>query len=138
MLSELNEAISELAPIEDQVNEAKSEKNSMASENSRNLKKAEAKIRSIRDKQRGFEHTYNQVKEYKTSRNDQKLVDSQQKADEIRETVRNEQKKEQESNDELYKVNKGVFTNYVDNTVVFFFLSLVNIIFWNKGKFESR
>ena len=107
MLSELNEAISELAPIEDQVNEAKSEKNSMASENSRALKKIEAKIRSIRDKQRGFEHTYNQVKEYKTSRNDQKLVDSQQKADEIRETVRNEQKKEQESNDELSKVNKG-------------------------------
>ena len=106
MLSELNEAISELAPIEDQVNEAKSEKNSMASENSRKLKKAEAKIRSIRDKQRDFEHTYNQVKEYKTSRNDQKLVDSQQKADEIRETVRNEQKKEQESNVELNKVNK--------------------------------
>ena len=122
LLSELNEAISELAPIEDQVNEAKSEKSSMASENSRKLKKAEGKIRSIRDKQRDFEHTYNQVKEYKTSRNDQKLVDSQQKADEIRETVRNEQKKEQESNDELYKVNKGVFTNYVDNTVFFFFI----------------
>ena len=91
-----------------------------ASENSRKLKKSEAKIRSIRDKQRGFEHTYNQVKEYKTSRNDQKLVDSQQKAEEIRETVRNEQKKEQESKDELAKVNKGVFTNYVDYSLVFF------------------
>ena len=59
LFSELNEAISELAPIEDQVNEAKSEKSSISSENARKLKKAEGKIRSIRDKQRDFEHTYN-------------------------------------------------------------------------------
>ena len=57
---ELNEAISKLAPIEDQVNEAKSEKSSISSENARKLKKAEGKIRSIRDKQRDFEHTMNQ------------------------------------------------------------------------------
>ena len=65
MIKNSNEAISKLAPIEDQVNEAKSEKSSISSENARKLKKAEGKIRSIWDKQRDFEHTYNQFNEYK-------------------------------------------------------------------------
>jgi DNA repair protein RAD50 len=55
---------------------------------------------------------------FKTSRNDQKLVDSQQKADEIRETVRNEQKKEQESSDEWNKIGKSLDTRETQKRIL--------------------
>ena len=61
----------------------------MASENSRKLKKLEEKIRSIRDRQKDFEQTYKLIQEYKTSRNEEKLANYQQKAEEMRENVLN-------------------------------------------------
>ena len=67
LFTELGEARSELAPIENQVEEAKNDKNSMASKNSKEMKKLEAEIRAIRDQQKDFEQIYNQVKEYKMS-----------------------------------------------------------------------
>ena len=104
IFTELGEARSELAPIEDKVEKAKTEKNSMASVNSKEMKKLEADIRSIRDQQKDFEQIYNQVKEYKMSRNEEKLTEFSRKSSEIRENVQDEQKKEQETNDQLIKV----------------------------------